>query len=210
MAKSGLLISAKGARLSTSLGFCPSRSPGICSIILTSKFRGRGLLFASLPRDTCYIASEGLPELRYSGYQPHAYSWDDYPPLKDILAAVHKALPGSNFNSLLLNRYKNGSDYVAWHADDEKLYGLTPEIASVSFGCEREFLLKKKPSRTTSAQSIGSRVNEGSSSRHSFILKHGSLLVMRGYTQRDWLHSVPKRVKAHSVRINLTFRHVPI
>ncbi|XP_068641096.1 DNA oxidative demethylase ALKBH2 isoform X1 [Aristolochia californica] len=162
------------------------------------------------PRDTCYIASEGLPELRYSGYQPHAYSWDDYPPLKDILAAVHKALPGSNFNSLLLNRYKNGSDYVAWHADDEKLYGLTPEIASVSFGCEREFLLKKKPSRTTSAQSIGSRVNEGSSSRHSFILKHGSLLVMRGYTQRDWLHSVPKRVKAHSVRINLTFRHVPI
>jgi DNA oxidative demethylase len=40
------------------------------------------------PRDTCYIASEGLSELRYSGYQPHAYSWEDYPPLKKILAAV--------------------------------------------------------------------------------------------------------------------------
>ncbi|XP_039124219.1 DNA oxidative demethylase ALKBH2 isoform X1 [Dioscorea cayenensis subsp. rotundata] len=99
------------------------------------------------PRDVCYVASKGLSDLQYSGYQPHAYSWDDYPVLKDILEAVHEALPGSKFNSLLLNRYKTGSDYVSWHSDDEKLYGPAPEIASVSFGCEREFLLKKKPTK---------------------------------------------------------------
>ena len=62
---------------------------------------------------------------------------------------VHKALPGSCFNSLLLNRYKGGNDYVGWHSDDEKLYGLTPEIASVSFGCDRDFFLKKKPCKTS-------------------------------------------------------------
>lgn len=45
-------------------------------------------LFRLQPRDTCYVASSGLPELGYSGYQPHAYSWDDFPPLKDILEAV--------------------------------------------------------------------------------------------------------------------------
>ncbi|CAN1178421.1 DNA oxidative demethylase ALKBH2 [Linum perenne] len=101
------------------------------------------------PRETCYVASLGLPELIYSGYKPQAYSWDDYPPLKDILDAVHKALPGSRFNSLLLNRYKGGNDNVGWHADDEKLYGPTPEIASVSFGCEREFLMKKRPSKSS-------------------------------------------------------------
>lgn len=50
---------------------------------------------------------------------------------------------------MLLNRYKAGDDYVGWHADDEKLYGPTPEIASVSFGCERDFLLKKKPDKTS-------------------------------------------------------------
>ncbi|KAI5434552.1 Aldehyde dehydrogenase 3 member H1 [Lathyrus oleraceus] len=44
------------------------------------------------PRDTCYVASSGLTELSYSGYQPHAYSWDDYPPLKDILDAVRIAM----------------------------------------------------------------------------------------------------------------------
>ncbi|KAL4585974.1 hypothetical protein LXL04_010602 [Taraxacum kok-saghyz] len=96
------------------------------------------------PRDVCYIASEGLKELSYSGYKPNAYSWDVFPPLKEILDEVHKAFPGSQFNSLLLNRYNNGNDYVGWHSDDEKLYGNTPEIASISFGCERDFLLKKR------------------------------------------------------------------
>lgn len=44
--------------------------------------------------------------------------------------------------------------------------------------------------------------------QHTFLLKHGSLLVMSGCTQRDWLHSVPKRAKAESARINLTFRRI--
>ncbi|GMY36600.1 DNA oxidative demethylase ALKBH2-like [Fagus crenata] len=168
------------------------------------------------PRDTCYVASPGLPDLIYSGYQPHAYSWDDYPLLKDILEAVHKALPGSCFNSLLLNRYKGGNDYVGWHSDDEKLYGLTPEIASVSFGCDREFFIKKKPCKKTSHVSkrhheepASKRLKKSSyTDQHTFKLKHGSLLMMRGNTQRDWIHSVPKRAKVEETRINLTFRHV--
>ncbi|KAL8033031.1 hypothetical protein ABFX02_13G136700 [Erythranthe guttata] len=170
------------------------------------------------PRDTCYVASEGVAQLAYSGYKPHAYSWDEFPLLKEILDLVHKAVPGSSFNSLLLNRYKGGNDYVGWHADDEKLYGPTPQIASVSFGCERDFLLKKKPTKST-LQANSARGNDGeqpakrskklkNSDQQAFVLKHGSLLVMSGYTQRDWLHSVPKRVKADSVRINLTFRHI--
>ncbi|XP_015693549.2 DNA oxidative demethylase ALKBH2 [Oryza brachyantha] len=165
------------------------------------------------PRDTCYVADQGLTDLKYSGHQPHAHSWDEFPVLKDILKAVHEALPESNFNSLLLNRYKTGSDYVSWHADDEPLYGPTPEIASVTFGCEREFLLRKKPSKSQASLGSGESARKrlkvsAPQQQHSFLLKHGSLLVMRGYTQRDWHHSVPKRAKASSPRINLTFRRV--
>ncbi|KAL5200700.1 hypothetical protein ABZP36_021903 [Zizania latifolia] len=164
------------------------------------------------PRDICYVSDEGLTDLKYSGHQPHAHSWDEFPVLKDILKAVHEALPGSHFNSLLLNRYKTGSDYVSWHADDESLYGPTPEIASVTFGCEREFLLRKKPTRSQASPGSGEaarkRLKVSAPQQHSFLLKHGSLLVMRGYTQRDWQHSVPKRAKASSPRINLTFRQV--
>ncbi|KAL1832323.1 hypothetical protein DCAR_0102325 [Daucus carota subsp. sativus] len=177
----------------------------------TIRVFGRSVL---QPRDTCYVGSAGITELVYSGYKPEAHSWDDYPPLQEIREAVHRALPGSYFNTVLLNRYKAGDDYVGWHADDEKLYGPTPEIASVSFGCERDFLLKKKPDKTSKARktegeaSSMQRKKNACSYQHSFTLKHGSLLVMKGYTQRDWLHSVPKRAKADSVRINLTFRHV--
>lgn len=47
------------------------------------------LIFVSVqPRDSCYVASPGLPELVYSGHRPHAHSWDEFPPLKDILEAV--------------------------------------------------------------------------------------------------------------------------
>ena len=40
------------------------------------------------PRDTCYVVNPGLTTYSYSGYKPHAYTWDDFPPLKDILNAV--------------------------------------------------------------------------------------------------------------------------
>ncbi|GMI93252.1 homolog of E. coli alkB [Hibiscus trionum] len=165
------------------------------------------------PRDTCYVATAGLPDLIYSGYQPHAYSWDDFPRLNDILDAVHKMLPGSMFNSLLLNRYKGGNDYVGWHSDDEKLYGPTPEIASVSFGCERDFFLKKKSQKSSQERSdekppLKRFKKSSQDDQHHFALKHGSLLVMKGNTQRDWQHSVPKRAKAETTRINLTFRRV--
>lgn len=63
--------------------------------------------------------------------------------------------------------------------------------------------------KNTSGESPRKRLKKDAfPDKHSFVLKHGSLLVMRGYTQRDWLHSVPKRVKADSLRINLTFRLV--
>jgi alkylated DNA repair dioxygenase AlkB len=42
------------------------------------------------------------------------------------------------------------------------------------------------------------------------IPEHGSLLVMRGRTNADWEHSVPKTAKPIGLRINLTFRFKPI
>ena len=38
------------------------------------------------------------------------------------------------------------------------------------------------------------------------ILEHGSLLLMQGETQTNWLHQIPKTTKHVEKRINLTFR----
>ena len=50
----------------------------------------------------------------------------------------------SVFNSCLVNLYENERDYVAFHADDEEIFGDSPTIASLSFGATRRFLMKRK------------------------------------------------------------------
>ncbi|KAL6331139.1 hypothetical protein AAG906_009567 [Vitis piasezkii] len=124
--------------------------------------------------------SVGLPELSYSGYRRHAYIWDDYPPLQDILDVVHKALPGSSFNSLLLNRYKGSNDCVAWHSDDESFMVRPPKL--------HLFLLSVPRYINTFHFLI---ISFAFVDHHSFTLKHGSMLVMRSCTWRDWVHLVP-------------------
>ncbi|MFM5982088.1 MAG: alpha-ketoglutarate-dependent dioxygenase AlkB, partial [Sphaerospermopsis kisseleviana] len=52
-----------------------------------------------------------------------------------------------NFNSVLLNLYRDGKDSVSWHSDDEPELGKNPIIASVSFGATRRFSLRHKHSK---------------------------------------------------------------
>ena len=97
---------------------------------------------------------------------------------------------GARFNSCLLNLYHDGNEGLGWHSDDEESIGKNTPIASLSFGAERRFSFKHKQTRQTV----------------SLVLEHGSLLVMKDDTQKNWLHSLPKSNKITQARINLTFR----
>jgi alkylated DNA repair dioxygenase AlkB len=77
---------------------------------------------------------------------------------------------------------------VGLHADDEPEMG--PVIASVSLNAERLFKLRRK---------------DGSIA-FSERLRHGSLLIMAGDTQKNFKHEVPKEPGVTGPRINLTFR----
>ncbi|UKT64476.1 alpha-ketoglutarate-dependent dioxygenase AlkB family protein [Pedobacter mucosus] len=96
----------------------------------------------------------------------------------------------TSFNSCLLNLYHSGEEGMAYHSDDEKALAKNAAIASLSFGAERKFLLKNKQTKET----VG------------LFLEHGSLLVMKGETQTNWLHRLPQTTKVNQPRINLTFR----
>ena len=98
----------------------------------------------------------------------------------------------SAFNSVLANLYRDGSDAMGYHADNEKQLGANPIIASLSLGDQRLFALRHKKSK----QKI------------DIILAHGDLLVMAGAMQHHWLHSLPKTKKLKTTRINLTFRNI--
>ncbi len=96
------------------------------------------------------------------------------------------------YNSCLLNLYHDGSEGMAWHSDAEKDLKNNGAIASLSFGAERKFCFKHKKSKETV----------------SLYLQNGSLLVMKGMTQKYWLHRLPPTKMIVKPRINLTFRTI--
>jgi len=100
------------------------------------------------------------------------------------------AFVGHRFNSVLLNRYRDGNDAMGFHADDEPELGDAPVIASLSLGGRRRFLVRHRKDKTLGA---------------TLWLEHGSLLVMGGTTQEDYRHALP-RMKTAEERVNLTFR----
>jgi alkylated DNA repair dioxygenase AlkB len=109
----------------------------------------------------------------------------------DIKAAV-EAICGSSFNTVLLNYYRDGRDSMGMHSDDEPELGPAPVIASVSFGATRRFALQHKSDKT----------------RFKIDLPTGSLLLMSGQTQANWLHGIAKVARPIGPRVNLTFRNI--
>jgi len=108
------------------------------------------------------------------------------------LRAMAEAKTGETYNSCLLNLYHSGEEGMAWHSDGEKALKKDGAIASLSFGAARKFAFKHKTSKETV----------------SLILEHGSLLVMKGATQSNWLHRLPPTKLVLKPRVNLTFRTI--
>lgn len=139
------------------------------------------------PRLTALYANNTKP-YSYSNItmQPNQFS-------EDLLAIKNKVDKKANtiFTTCLLNLYRNGRDSNGWHADNEKELGINPIIASVTFGEERFFHLKHRTNKELKLK---------------ILLEHGSLLLMKGATQHNWLHQIPKTAKPIRERINLTFR----
>jgi alkylated DNA repair dioxygenase AlkB len=101
---------------------------------------------------------------------------------------------GASFNSVLLNWYRDGRDANGWHADDEPELGREPIIASLSLGATRRMAFKRRDGSATW------RVD----------LAHGDLVVMRGRSQADWLHTIARTARPVGSRINLTYRLVRV
>ncbi len=141
-----------------------------------------------IPRLQCWMGDDGC-EYSYSGKQLHRQPWTS-----KILMIKEQIIESTNleFNSVLINYYRDGQDSMGWHADDEKELGKDPTIAALSFGGERDLVFKNILSKETLA----------------IPQLHGALIIIDGKTQRYWQHSIKKTKKFISPRINLTFRNI--
>lgn len=140
------------------------------------------------PRLSSWVGDEGT-DYRYSNMTMHPEPWSDL--LTELKTLVESASQ-HHYNSVLLNYYRDGKDSNGWHSDNEPELGTNPVIASLSFGAARDFHLRHKTRKQYKTK---------------LSLENGSLLIMRGTTQRHWQHHIPKRANAEG-RINLTFRTI--
>ena len=126
-------------------------------------------------------------EYKYSNIKKNALAWTHE--LLLIKDRVEK-LTSESFNSCLLNLYHDGSEGMGWHSDNEPMLKKNATIASLSLGAKRRFCFKHK------------KTNE----KTEITLDNGSILLMKGEIQSNWLHQLPKMLKIRHPRINLTFR----
>jgi len=161
------------------------------------------LLIKTTPwqQDDIKVFGKLYPQPRLTAFyslntQPYSYSnisMQPHPFTNELLELMEKIkhLTNIDFNSCLINLYRNGKDSNGWHADDEKELGKNPKIASISLGQERFFYLRHKTDQHR---------------KQKLRLAHGSMLLMQGATQHFWQHQIPKTTKPIGPRINLTFR----
>lgn len=142
-----------------------------------------------LPRMTAWHGVAGITH-SYSGIKMVAVEWT--PILYKLKLQLEKDL-NAQFNSVLINYYRDGQDHMSYHADDELELGPAPTIASLSFGETRSFQLKHKYNKDKKVV---------------IPIPNGSLVVMKGELQQFWVHKIAKTAKKIGPRVNLTFRNI--
>jgi alkylated DNA repair dioxygenase AlkB len=149
------------------------------------RYAGREFI---LPRLQTWHADPGI-RYSYSNNLLLTQSWT--PLLNSIRQKIERYLEVS-FNSVLVNYYRDGQDYVGWHSDNEVELGPQPFIASLTLGATRRFAFKHKQTH-----------------EEQFMpLKAGALLVMQADFQHYYWHSLPPDALITSGRVNMTFRQV--
>lgn len=148
-------------------------------------------------QNTIRVFGKEYDEPRLTAWYGPAYSYSSisWPAqqLPDFLIEIITELSSIceiEFNSVLMNYYRNGIDSMGWHSDNEREMD-TFCIASISLGASRVFAWRKGKA--------------GKSQRAT--LQHGDLLLMFNL-QEGWQHSIPKSLRTTEPRLNMTFRRI--
>lgn len=138
------------------------------------------------PRLTSFHTCDGRKYYKYSGKNNKAKPMTPF--LEEIRQTLKEAGYG-DFNSCLVNYYRDGNDSIGWHSDNEREIDQSA-IASLSLGATRRFLIRDKYDH---------------SDKREIEVADGDLIMMTGDCQRRFQHHVPKQ-PGSGPRINLTFR----
>ena len=126
---------------------------------------------AGMPRFTCFMSNCKCP-YGYSRFTIEARPW--HKNLRAVLRNVAKSLNiNIDFTCANLNLYHGTLQSVDWHSDNEKLFGPTPTILSISLGSSRKFCVRP---RNDFRNVI------------TYTLEHGDVCLMQGNLQQTHQH----------------------
>jgi len=114
-------------------------------------------------------------------------------PIPDILQPYLEyvnTIENKTYNNILVNWYEDNSNYIGYHADNEKQLIKESNIYCFSFGDSRDFYLKHNVNKTV----------------NKYTLNNNSCIVMGGKCQQYYKHSIPKTKKIINKRISITLR----
>ena len=111
------------------------------------------------------------------------------------------------FNAMLLRLYFDGNDEIAWHTDGRTFLGQTPTIASLSFGADATFSMRRMTNVWPPLDGSAGDGVDRSTPQRDFVVGDGDMLVMMGVTQKHWHHRVPKE-RGRKPRLNINFRYI--
>ncbi len=141
-------------------------------------------------RNVGFFAAPGVPGYKYSGQQTTVTDIAQHPILQRYLDLINDVTGGS-FNGVLVNLYKDGTQYISAHSDDERGLDDAVGVASISFGATRTFRIRDKATKAIVVD-----------------VQHeaGQMMVMSGAFQREYTHEIPVQKRIRQPRISLTFR----
>ena len=96
----------------------------------------------------------------------------------------------TDYNGILVNKYKSGEDYISAHSDDEANLDDSG-VVGISWGATRKFRIRNKITKKI----VG-----------DFPLLSGNMIQMAGNFQKEYTHEIPIEKKVKEERISFTFR----
>ena len=103
------------------------------------------------------------------------------------------------YNSLLINYYEDGNNFITAHQDSVESFGEYPTIALLSFGDSRKIILERTIEGKLARDKKQIHLNK------EFNLEDNSLFIMAGCSQKYYCHAIEKEENKQK-RYSLSFR----
>jgi len=143
-----------------------------------------------------------------------------FSPKVDVIRKRAEKAVGHPLNHVLIQMYRDGTDYISEHSDKTLDIVRESSIVNVSFGAQRTMRLRtKRPPKTGSDEAGGEKKEDTERITQRIPLPHNSLFTLGPATNAQFLHSIqpdkripaersPSELAYNGIRISLTFRHI--